>query len=73
MLADRLNVDARRPHSIVVPHDDDWDGVLEDAEMNWFNVESEDVSAIAANQKLGRILWNGDARLFQIREDQPAK
>jgi hypothetical protein len=37
------------------------------------NVESEDVSAIAANQKLGRIVWNGDARLFQIREDQPAK
>ena len=46
--------DRERPDAIVVAHDDDLDGVFEDTEANWFNVESKDVLEIATNlQRLG--------------------
>lgn len=46
--------DRKRPDSIVIGHDDDLDGVFEDMEANWFNVESKDMVEIAASlQRLG--------------------
>ena len=38
-----------RPDSLVIAHDDDLDGVYEDTEMNWFNVEESDVVEISMN------------------------
>jgi len=38
-----------RPDAIVIAHDDDLDGVFEDTEMNWLNVESEDMAEIGQN------------------------
>ena len=38
-----------RPDSLVIAHDDDLDGVYEDTEMNWFNVEEADVVEISQN------------------------
>jgi hypothetical protein len=40
---------SNRPHSIVIAHDDDLDGVFQDSEMNWFNVESDDMAEIGQN------------------------
>ncbi len=49
--------DRERPDAIVIAHDDDLDGVFEDMEANWFNVESKDLLEIAANlQRLGNKL-----------------
>jgi len=36
----------KRPDSLVIGHDDDLDGVYEDTEMNWLNVESDDLVTI---------------------------
>jgi hypothetical protein len=45
--------DGERPDSIVIAHDDDLDGVYEDMDANWFNVESKDMAEIGNNlQKL---------------------
>jgi hypothetical protein len=44
--------DRERPDSIIIAHDDDLDGVFQDTEMNWFNVEPKDMLEIAANLKL---------------------
>lgn len=41
--------DGERPDSIVVAHDDTGTGVYEDAEANWFNVESKDIAEIGTN------------------------
>ncbi len=41
--------DGERPDSVIIAHDDDLDGVFEDMEANWFNLESKDMLAIAAN------------------------
>jgi hypothetical protein len=38
-----------RPDSLVIGHDDNLDGVYEDMESNWFNVESEDMAVISQN------------------------
>lgn len=43
--------EGERPDSLVIAHDDDLDGVYEDAGMNWFNVEPEDLSQIVTNLK----------------------
>ena len=49
--------DGERPDAIVVAHDDDMDGVFDDAETNWFNVESKDMAEIGHNlQMLARKL-----------------
>lgn len=46
--------DGEHPDSLIVAHDDDLDGIFEDTEANWFNVESKDMLEIAANlQRLG--------------------
>ena len=44
--------DRERPDSIVIAHDDDLDGIFEDMEANWFNVESKELLEIAANLQL---------------------
>ena len=44
--------DRERPDLIVIAHDDDGDGIFEDTEMNWFNVESKDMQEIASNLQL---------------------
>ncbi len=36
--------EGERPDSLVIAHDDDLDGTYQDTEMNWFNVEPEDLS-----------------------------
>ena len=41
--------DGERTDSIVVAHDDTGTGVYEDAEANWFNVESKDMAEIGTN------------------------
>lgn len=52
------SVDRGRPDSIVVAHDDDLDGVFDDAEANWFNVESSDMLDIAKHlQMLAIKFW----------------
>ncbi len=38
-----------QPDVIVIAHDDDLDGVYEEAEMSWFNVESNDMATIGQN------------------------
>jgi hypothetical protein len=38
--------DGERPDAILVAHDDTGTGVYQDAEMNWFNVESKDMAEI---------------------------
>jgi hypothetical protein len=38
-----------RPDSLVIAHDDDLDGIIQDSEMNWFNVESDDLATIGQN------------------------
>ena len=43
--------DGERPDSIVVAHDDTGTGVYEDAEANWFNVESKDMLEIGDHLK----------------------
>ena len=43
--------DGERPDSIVVAHDDDLDGIFDDAEANWFNVEPSDMIQIGDNLK----------------------
>jgi len=43
--------DGERPDSIVIAHDDDLDGIFDDTEMNWFNVESKDMLEIGDNLK----------------------
>lgn len=37
------------PDSLIIAHDDDLDGVFEDTEMNWFNVERKDMMEIVTN------------------------
>jgi len=37
-----------RPNFIVIAHDDDCDGIYEDAEANWFSVSPEETLKIAA-------------------------
>lgn len=44
--------DRKRPHSIVLAHDDDLDEVFDDAESNWFNVESRDMAEIGNNLQM---------------------
>jgi hypothetical protein len=44
--------DSERPDSIVLAHDDDGDGVLEDMDANWFNVESSDMLEIAKHLQM---------------------
>jgi hypothetical protein len=46
------SVDRERPDSIVVAHDDDLDGVFDDAEANWFNAESSDMLEIAKHLQI---------------------
>jgi hypothetical protein len=41
--------DGERQDSIVIAHDDDGDGVYEDMDANWFNVESKDMAEIGKN------------------------
>lgn len=41
--------DDERSHAIVIAHDDDSDGIFEDASANWFNVESKDMAEIGKN------------------------
>lgn len=41
--------DRERPDSIVIAHDDTGSGVYEDADANWFNVESKDMAEIGNN------------------------
>jgi hypothetical protein len=49
--------DGERSDSIIIAHDDDLDGTFEDAEMNWYNVESKDMLKIGNNlQRLARKL-----------------
>jgi hypothetical protein len=43
--------DDERSDSIVIVHDDDLDGIFEDVETNWFNVEPKDMLEIADNLK----------------------
>lgn len=38
-----------RPDSIVIAHDDDGDGIYEDMDANWFNVESNNMAEIGKN------------------------
>jgi hypothetical protein len=38
-----------QPDVLVIAHDDDLDGVYEDSEMSWFNVESNDMATIGQN------------------------
>lgn len=38
-----------RPDSIVIAHDDDGDGIYEDMDANWLNVESKDMAEIGKN------------------------
>jgi hypothetical protein len=38
-----------RPDSIVIAHDDDGDGIYEDMDANWFNVESKHMAEIGKN------------------------
>ncbi len=47
------------PDSLVLAHDDDLDGVYEDSEMNWFNMEGSDVVEISSN--LARMAKKGSA------------
>lgn len=48
----------QRPDTIVLAHDDDGDGVYEDMEANWLNVESGDMLEIAKHlQMLAIKLW----------------
>lgn len=43
------------PSFLAVVHDDDFDGVFEDTEANWFNVEPEEMREIADNlQRLSK-------------------
>ena len=44
--------DGERSDSIIVAHDDTGTGIYEDAEMNWFNVESKDMAEIGSNLQL---------------------
>jgi len=44
--------DGEQPDSIVIAHDDDMDGIFEDTELNWFNVESKDMSEIGSNLQM---------------------
>ncbi len=44
--------DGERPDSIVVAHDDDLNGIFDDADANWFNVESKDMAEIGNNLQL---------------------
>jgi hypothetical protein len=39
----------KRPDALVLAHDDDLDGVYEDMEANWINVESNDLATIGQN------------------------
>jgi|WetSurMetagenome_2_1015567.scaffolds.fasta_scaffold624805_2 hypothetical protein len=41
--------DDERQDSIVIAHDDDLDGVFEDMDANWLNVESKDMAEIGKN------------------------
>ena len=43
--------DGERPDSVVIAHDDDLDGVFDDAETNWFNVEPPDMLEIGDKLK----------------------
>ena len=46
-----------RPDTILIAHDDDLDGIFEDMDANWFNVESKDMAEIGNNlQMLARKL-----------------
>ena len=38
-----------RPDTILIAHDDDLDGIFEDMDANWFNVESNDMAEIGTN------------------------
>ena len=40
-----------RPDFIIIAHDDDCDGIYEDAQANWFSVSPEETLKIAANLK----------------------
>ena len=44
--------DRERPDAIVVAHDDDRDGIFEDMNANWFNVESKDMAEIGNNLQM---------------------
>ena len=44
--------DRERPDAIVVAHDDDGDGVFEDMDANWFNLESKDMTEIGKNLQM---------------------
>lgn len=49
--------DGERPDAIVIAHDDDLDGIFEDMDANWFNLESKDMAEIGKNlQMLARKL-----------------
>lgn len=41
--------DRERSDAIVLAHDDDRDGIFEDMDANWFNVESKDMAEIGTN------------------------
>jgi len=41
--------DDERQNSIVIAHNDNEDGVYEDMDANWFNVESKDMAEIGKN------------------------
>ena len=41
--------DDERQDSIVIAHDDNLDGIYEDMENNWFNVNSNDMAEIGKN------------------------
>jgi hypothetical protein len=52
------SVDRERPDTIVLAHDDNGDGVFEDMDANWFNVESSDTLDIAKHlQMLAIKFW----------------
>jgi hypothetical protein len=56
-----------RPDSLAIAHDDDLDGVFQDTEMNWFNVESSDLSEIVTNLKsLGAVETDSMKLLDQV-------
>jgi hypothetical protein len=44
--------DGDRQDSIIIAHDDDLDGVFEDMDANWFNVESKDMADIGNNLRM---------------------
>ena len=44
--------DDDRHDSIVIAHDDDCDGVYEDMDANWFNVDSKDMADIGKNLQM---------------------